>query len=38
MVSFERGWSVFTGERPGVLVAVCLDELVAGNVPVSSRA
>lgn len=22
-VSFERGWAVYTGERPGTLVAVC---------------
>jgi hypothetical protein len=25
-VSFERAWSVFTGERPGELLAVCLTE------------
>jgi hypothetical protein len=25
-VSFERAWSVFTGERPGELLAVCLSE------------
>lgn len=25
-VSFERAWSVFTGEQPGELVAVCLSE------------
>ena len=24
LVSFEEGWRVFTGERPGELVAVCL--------------
>ena len=23
LVSFERGWAIFTGERPGTLVAVC---------------
>lgn len=27
MVSFDRGWQVFTGEAPGELVAVCLDDL-----------
>lgn len=26
MVSFEKGWDVFTGHRPGTLVAVCLAE------------
>ena len=26
-VSFERAWSVFTGEQPGVLLAVCLSEV-----------
>jgi len=25
-VSFEHAWSVFTGERPGELLAVCLSE------------
>ncbi|MDN4171998.1 hypothetical protein QWY28_03490 [Nocardioides sp. SOB77] len=25
IVSFDRGWDVFTGRRPGLLVAVCLD-------------
>jgi hypothetical protein len=25
-VSFEVGWDVYTGKRPGTLVAVCLDE------------
>jgi hypothetical protein len=25
-VSFERAWSVFTGEQPGELLAVCLSE------------
>ncbi|MBC9734266.1 hypothetical protein [Nocardioides marmotae] len=24
IVSFDRGWDVFTGRRPGLLVAVCL--------------
>ena len=24
-VTFDEGWAVFTGERPGTLVAVCLD-------------
>jgi hypothetical protein len=23
-VSFDRGWAVFTGDRPGTLMAVCL--------------
>ena len=26
IVSFDRGWEVFTGERNGLLVAVCLGE------------
>lgn len=26
VVSFDEGWEVFTGDRPGLLVAVCLDE------------
>ena len=25
-VSFDAGWAVFTGERPGQLIAVCLDD------------
>jgi hypothetical protein len=25
-VSFEVGWDVYNGKRPGTLVAVCLDE------------
>ncbi len=25
-VSFEVGWAVYNGTRPGTLVAVCLDE------------
>jgi hypothetical protein len=25
-VSFDAGWAVFTGERPGELIAVCLDD------------
>ncbi|GEP33371.1 hypothetical protein NSZ01_11390 [Nocardioides szechwanensis] len=25
-VSFDDGWEVFTGERPGELIAVCLDD------------
>jgi hypothetical protein len=24
LVSFDQGWKVFNGERPGELVAVCL--------------
>lgn len=24
-VTFDRGWSTFTGDRPGVFVAVCLS-------------
>ena len=31
MVSFDRGWQVFTGEAPGELVAVCLDELARNS-------
>ncbi len=27
LVSFDRGWEVFTGDRAGTLVAVCLDNL-----------
>ena len=26
-VSFERAWSVFTGEAPGELLAVCLSKV-----------
>lgn len=26
VVPFALGWEVFTGERPGTLVAVCLDQ------------
>jgi hypothetical protein len=26
-VTFERAWSVFTGEEPGELLAVCLSEV-----------
>ncbi|MCW2796780.1 hypothetical protein [Nocardioides sp.] len=26
MVSFDEGWAIFTGDAPGTLVAVCLDE------------
>ena len=26
VVSFERGWDVYNGKRPGRLVAVCLDD------------
>jgi hypothetical protein len=26
VVSFEKGWDVFNGKRPGTLIAVCLDE------------
>ena len=25
-VSFDQGWSVFVGDRPGQLLAVCLSE------------
>lgn len=25
-VSFDHGWAVFTGDRPGELIAVCLDD------------
>ncbi|MDQ4051729.1 MAG: hypothetical protein M3237_03385 [Actinomycetota bacterium] len=31
-VGFERAWSVFTGERPGVLLAVCLSSVAEGAV------
>jgi hypothetical protein len=38
-VSFERAWSVFTGEEPGQLLAVCLGEVPSVGVrPVTSRA
>ena len=26
LVSFEKGWDVYTGGRPGDLIAVCLDD------------
>jgi hypothetical protein len=26
VVSFAKGWDVYTGKRPGRLVAVCLDD------------
>ena len=26
VVSFERGWDVYNGDRPGRLVAVCVDD------------
>jgi hypothetical protein len=25
-VSFERAWDVYTGQRPGTLIAVCLND------------
>jgi len=25
-VSFDDGWAVFTGDRPGELIALCLDD------------
>ena len=31
MVSFEKGWGVFTGHRPGTLVAVCLAQKAASR-------
>jgi hypothetical protein len=31
MVSFDRGWKVFTGDAPGELVAVCLDDLTRNS-------
>jgi len=37
-VSFEQAWSVFTGEEPGQLLAVCLTEVLVGERPVTSRA
>jgi hypothetical protein len=30
MVSFDLGWDVYTGKRPGTLIAVCLDD-TSGN-------
>ena len=27
LVSYSRGWAVYTGDRPGTLVAICLDDL-----------
>ncbi len=35
-VSFERAWSVFTGEQPGELVAVCLSEPSVAERPMSA--
>ena len=36
-VSFDQAWSVFTGDEPGELLAVCLSELVPeGPVSASS--
>jgi hypothetical protein len=29
-VSFEEGWAVFTERRPGVLLALCLDDYRSG--------
>ena len=26
VVSFEKGWDVYNGKRPGHLIAVCLDD------------
>lgn len=37
-VSFERAWSVFTGQEPGELLAVCLGEVLVRKRPVTSRA
>ena len=37
-VSFERAWSVFTGEEPGELLAVCLSEVSVGRRAVPARA
>ena len=31
MVSFDRGWAIHTGDRPGTLMAVCLGELPAAR-------
>lgn len=31
-VSFDEGWAVYNGERPGTLVAVCLDD-TGGHEP-----
>jgi hypothetical protein len=27
VVSFEKGWDVYNGKRPGSLIAVCLGDL-----------
>jgi hypothetical protein len=35
-VTFERAWSVFTGEQPGELLAVCLGEVLERSVPASA--
>jgi len=37
-VSFDHAWSVFTGEQPGELVAVCLSEPSVGVRTVSTGA
>ncbi len=37
-VSFDRAWSVFTGQEPGELLAVCLGEVLVRERPVTSRA
>ena len=31
-VSFEVGWDVYNGKRPGELIAVCLDETDPGEL------
>ena len=31
-VSFEEGWDVFNGKRPGTLIAVCLDDTDSGKL------
>ena len=30
-VSFEVGWAVYTGSRPGTLIAVCLEQAAGGH-------
>lgn len=32
MVDFSTGWAIYNGQRPGTLVAVCLDPRPVGRV------
>jgi hypothetical protein len=34
LVSFEKGWDVYNGKRPGHLIAVCLDDRETATDPV----